>query len=140
MVTQALKKMGASLWGRNLPWSRNYYIYQRSDRWLLCDGKEDKENHVFQARTRIEVCLRSTYFKIRIKRLNGVRVDISLTSKDLSEWELQQGLREISFDITNAERDGDTDDDAAPQPATPSAMSPVTPADTASRPSASGAS
>ena len=48
-----------------------FYIYQRSDRWLLCDGKEDKENHIFQARTRIEVCLRSTYFKIRIKRLNG---------------------------------------------------------------------
>ena len=138
MVTKALKKMGASLWGRNLPWSRNYYIYQRSDRWLLCDGKEDKENHIFQARTRIEVCLRSTYFKIRITRLNGIRVDISLTCNDLSEWELQQGLREISFDITNAERAGDTDDDAAPQSATPSTISPATPADTASITSTSG--
>ena len=106
MVTRALKKTGASLWGRNLPWSKNYYIYQRSDRWLLCDGKEDKESKMFQARTRIEVCLRSTYFKIRITRLNGGRADISLTCQDLSEWELMEGLREISFDITNAERDG----------------------------------
>lgn len=111
LVMKVLGKMGASLWGRNLPWSKNFYIYQRSDRWLLCDGKEDKINKIFQARTRVEVCLRSTYFKIRITRLNGVNADISLTCKDFSELELTQGLNKMSSDITNARRA----DEAAPE-------------------------
>jgi hypothetical protein len=118
MVTKTLRKVGDSLWGRNRLWSKNYYIYERSERWLLCDGKEDKHNNIFKARTRIEVCLRSTYFKIRISRLNKASVDISLTCKDLSKSELQAGLEEIRFTITNAVRDDHTDDKAPQETAT----------------------
>jgi hypothetical protein len=105
MVAKCLGNMGASLGGRNWPWSKKYYIYERSDRWLLCDGKEDKNNKIFKARTRVEVALRSTYFKIKISRLNKVSVDISLTCKDLTKWELMEGLEKLRFEITNADRD-----------------------------------
>ena len=114
MVTKTLKKMGTSLWGRNAPWSTNYYIYHRSDRWLLCDGKEDKNTNTFEAHTRVEVCLRGAYFKIKVTRLNGVGVTISLRCQDVSERELNQGLKKISFDILNANRDSETTGEAAP--------------------------
>jgi hypothetical protein len=110
MVTKALNRMGISLWGKNWPWSKKYYIYQRKERWLLCDGVEDKDKKIFKARTKIEVRLRSAYFKIRITRLNRVGVDIYLRCDNLSEWDLEKGLKEISLEITNAELDIGKDD------------------------------
>jgi hypothetical protein len=104
MVTKCLKNMGVTLWGRNWPWSKNYYIYQRSERWLLCDGKEDKNNNIFKARTRVEVSLRSTYFKIKISRLNKASVDISLACRNLSKGELLEGLEKLRCAITTADR------------------------------------
>jgi hypothetical protein len=112
MVTKTLRKMGDSLWGRNWPWAKKYFIYERSTRWLLCNGKEDKNNNIFKAHTRIEVCLRSTYFKIRISRLNKVNVDISLKCKNLSKWELMEGLEKLRINIINANRDDRTVDQA----------------------------
>ena len=103
MVTRSLKKFGRSLWGRNFPWSKKYYIYPGSDRWLLCDGKYDKLARTPQAKNRLEVCMRSTYFKIKLKRLNGARVDVSVTCKDLSEQELREKLKEVCSYFVNAD-------------------------------------
>ena len=131
MVTRSLKKLGTSLWGRNFPLSRNYYLYQRHNRWLLCDGREEKNSETFKARTRVDVCLRSTYFKIKITRLNKVSVAISLRCKDLSEWELLQGLEKIRNDIVNPNSGGSRDKDEPPKtkvitvPAAPAAPEPV---------------
>jgi hypothetical protein len=113
MVMRVLRKLGASLWGRNLPWSRNYYVYQRNDCWLLCDGKEDKDNKIFRARTKVEVSLKGTCFKIIITRLTGFRVNISLDCNGWSEEELQKGLKEISLTLTKAsDRNYGADDEA----------------------------
>ena len=101
MVTRLLKKTGSNLWGRNLPWSKNYYIYERTNRWLLCDGKEEKDNKISQARTKIEVRLRSTYFKIKLTRANGVKSNLQLTSNDYTKIELDHALQELIQEMAN---------------------------------------
>jgi hypothetical protein len=87
----------------------------RSVRWLLCDGREDKSHNIFKARNKIEVSLRSTYFKIRVTRLNKKGVNISLVCNDLSEGELMQKLQEISTILTNASYMNDIEDDEVSQ-------------------------
>ncbi len=123
MVMRSLKKAGNSLWGRNLPWAKNYYCYERNGRWLLCDGKEEKANKISQARTRIEVYLRSSYFKLKITRLNNAKAAICLVSHDLSKRELDLGLQELILEMTNpTKRENGADDESAV-----SALSPVDP-------------
>ena len=122
MVRGVLKKTGNSLWGRNLPWSRKYYIYERSERWLLCDGREEKLNNISEARTRIEINLRSTYFKVKLTRFNNVRTNIRVSTHDLSKRELFEGLQEIIREMTNPTgRDDGADDEtvASDVPAVP---------------------
>ena len=95
MVIRSLKKLGTSLWGKNFLWSKKYYIAKRSDRWLLCDGKCGKSGKIFPTNNRLEVCLRDVNFKLKITRLNGLDVDMSVTCKNFSEKELEERLKEI---------------------------------------------
>ena len=125
MVMKLLNSTGASLWGKNVIWAKNYYIYKRSSRWLLCDGKEEKEKKIFQARTRIQVSMRSSYFKLRVSRLNGVRVNISLTCKDLNERSLKLALEELCTEMTNFNVLGLVRDTTAAESAPPSATAPT---------------
>ena len=112
MVRRILRKTGNSLWGRNLPWAKNYYIYDRNERWLLCDGREEKINKISQARTRIEICLRSTYFKVKLTRLNNAKANIWVSSQGLSKRALMEGLEEIIREMTNPTgRDDGADDE-----------------------------
>lgn len=129
MVTRALHRTGRSLWGRNLPWAKSYYIYERSTRWLLCDGVEDKENKIFRARTRIEVSLRSSYFKLSVTRLNGGSANIWLHCHGVSQRDLHNGLAEICREMTNpsGRDDGvDADDTDFPEHAAGSATTSAT--------------
>jgi hypothetical protein len=96
MVKRRLNIQGKSLWGRNLPWAKKYHIYARSERWLLCDSREDKAKKI-KANNRIEVCLRKNRFEIKLSRLGGAWVDHSLLCNDLSERGLRAGLRGISL-------------------------------------------
>jgi hypothetical protein len=95
MVTRSLKKLGMSLWGKNRLWAKRYYISKRSDRWLLCDGKNVLDNQKSLVKNRLEVCMRDSNFKLRITQLNGVGVDVAVTCKDFSEKELAERLNEI---------------------------------------------
>ena len=132
MVTRALNDLGRSLWGRNLPWARNYYIYERSERWILCDGMEDKKKKIFKARTRIEVSLRSAYFRLKITRLKGVAANVWLDCHDFSKRELVDGLRELGNELTNPTgrydhvegRDAEEVDRGSGEPEEPAAGSP----------------
>ncbi len=99
MVRRALNHLGGSLWGRNLPWAKNYNIQQRSDRWLLSQGKEVKVKP-FKITTRIEVCLRGAYFKIKITQLNGAEISIDLACNGLSERELRRRLQDVRLELT----------------------------------------
>lgn len=95
MVKRSLKMLGTSLWGKNYAWSKKYYIFKRVDRWLLCDGKTGTYGLKSRAKNRVEVCMRTSNFKLKIVRLNGVDVDISFTCKDFSEKELTERLIEL---------------------------------------------
>jgi hypothetical protein len=101
MVLQQLEETGRSVWGRNFLWVTRYFTYERRNRWVLCDGKEDKENKVFKARTKIEVSLRSNYFKVKLTRLNGTKSNIWTSTFDLSTEELRQGLEMIIQEMKN---------------------------------------
>jgi hypothetical protein len=95
LVTRSLKRLGTSLWGKNFLWSKKYYIIKRSDRWLLCDGKNAKKGQKSLVKNRLEVCMRDSNFKLKITRLNGVGVDVAATCKDYSERELTEKLTEL---------------------------------------------
>jgi hypothetical protein len=95
MVTRSLKRLGASLWGKNHVWAKKYYISKRSDRWLLCDGKNGKNDQKSLVKNRLEVCMRDSNFKLKITRLNGVSVDVAVTCKNFSEQELTERLKEV---------------------------------------------
>jgi hypothetical protein len=95
MVTRSLKRLGTSLWGKNFLWSKKYYVTKRSDRWLLCDGKNYNNVQPSLAQNRLEVCMRDSNFKLKITRVNGVGVDIAVMCKDYSERELVEKLKEL---------------------------------------------
>ena len=76
-------------------WAKRYYISKRSDRWLLCDGKNVKNGQKSLVKNRLEVCMRDSNFKLKITRLNGVGVDVAVTCNDFSEKELTERLKEI---------------------------------------------
>jgi hypothetical protein len=118
MVKRILTKTGNSLWGRNIPWAKNFYIYERTDRWLLCDGKKERDAKISQARTRIEVCLRSTYFKIKLTRLNNAKSNIWVASHDFTKLELNRGLQEILQEMIHPTgRDDGADEETSVTPA-----------------------
>ncbi len=96
MVVQALRQVGRSLWGRNFPWSRKFYVMRRSDRWVLSDGKIDRYDLYSHPDNLLEVCLRNDNFKIRITRLGGNNVDMAVTSRGYSKQELMALLRELT--------------------------------------------
>lgn len=132
MVKRALNRSGRLLWGINLPWARKYYIYERKNRWLLCDGIEDKEKRISQANTRIEVHLRSTYFKLQISRLNGAEANIWLHCHDFSRRDLLRGLQEIRQELKDPTgRDDGIDGEETATTGQP-ASSPPPPAEPAS--------
>ena len=129
MVKRALHRQGRALWGWNLPWARKYYVYERKQRWVLCDGREERENKISEARTRIEVFLRSTYFKIMISRLDGSTTNIWLHCHDTSRRDLHKGLEEIVHELKHpSEQDeaiGNREaGSAAPEPAPAPAAAP----------------
>ena len=95
MVTRSLKILGISLWGKNHLWSKKYYISKRSDRWLLCDSKSGTNGLKSPVKNRVEVCMRTSNFKLKITRLNGFDVNVSVTCKDFSEKELAERLSEL---------------------------------------------
>jgi hypothetical protein len=95
MVTRSLKRLGTSLWGKNFLWSKKYYVIKRSDRWLLSDGKNDRNIQPSPVKNRLEVCMRDSNFKLKITRVNGVGVDIAVMCKDYSERELVEKLKEL---------------------------------------------
>lgn len=92
MVLEVLREYGALFWGRNMPWSTNYRVYERRRRWVLCDARPDDGN---RSATKIEIGHRSACFKITISRLDGEDVDIVLFSRDLSEGGLREGLEQL---------------------------------------------
>ena len=101
MVTASLKRKGATLWGKNSLLTKVYHLYKHKNRWVLCDGREDKTNNLFQAHHRVEVCLRGTYIKLQITRLNGNIARISLVTKGLTKIELDNKLDELCLALTN---------------------------------------
>lgn len=92
MVLEVLREYGTLFWGRNMPWSTNYRVYERRRRWILCDTRHDNG---YRSATKIEICHRSACFKLKISRLDGEDVDIFLFSRDLSEGGLREGMEHI---------------------------------------------
>ncbi len=105
MVTSLLVRQGTSLWGKNRLWSKKFHIIKRSDRWLLCEGKPDARESKAMARNRLEVCMRSAGFKVKITWLNGVPVNRAVTCKNFSLSELAEKVGEICS-VFDEERSG----------------------------------
>ena len=100
MVLQSLRETGRSLWGRNLFWSRKYYLTRRSDRWSLSDGKVDRYNLQNLPENLIEVCLRDDNFKIHISRIRGEAADIVVRTSGCSRQELRDHLQQMKAYFT----------------------------------------
>ncbi len=96
MVVRILTLVGTSLWGKNLLMSKKFSIIKRSDRWLLCEGKIDDKNPPSTAKSRLEVCMRSNCFRLKITRLNGVAVKQEVMCNNFSAGELTEKVSEIS--------------------------------------------
>ena len=105
MVTSLLIRQGTSLWGKNRLWSKKFYITKRSDRWILSEGKPDGKESITTGGNRLEVCMRSAGFKVKITRLNGVAVNRAVTCKNFSVSELAEKVGEISS-VFDEERAG----------------------------------
>ncbi len=94
MVTRSLEKMGTSLWGKNRLWVTNYSITMESDRWLLRDAKRELLIHSRRERNCLEVCLRDTNLKVKIRLLNGQPADRIMECWSFSEAGLVKSLEE----------------------------------------------
>ncbi len=94
MVTRSLEKMGTSLWGKNRLWVRNFSITRESDRWLLRDGRRELFFHKSEVKNCLEVCLRDTNLKVKIRLLNGQRADRIMECGSFSEEGLVECLEE----------------------------------------------
>lgn len=101
VVLKNLKKLGRSLWGSNILWSKKYFIAKRSERWILSDSRCDKPGLSEQANTRIDVYMNSASFGLRISRLRGEATDITFSCVDFSQQELVNKLREIRDIVQN---------------------------------------
>ena len=96
VVLKSLGEIGRSLWGRNTPWSRKYYLTTQEDCWLLSDSKIDLCNLESLPDNLIEVCLRDENFKILISRVRGIPTDIVVRTEGYTREELVAHLREMS--------------------------------------------
>ena len=94
LVVRILKRHGTLLWGKNGFWSKKFHIITRSDRWLLTEGKTDDKNSISGASNCVEVSLRSSGFRVKVTRLNGVAVNIAFTCKNFSAIELEERVKE----------------------------------------------
>jgi hypothetical protein len=94
MVTRSLEIMGTSLWGKNRLWAKNFSITRESDRWLLRDGGRELIFHKSEVKNCVEVCLRDTNLKVRIRLLNGQRTDKIMECMSFSEEGLVECLEE----------------------------------------------
>ena len=103
MVIRSLRQVGRSLWGRNYPWNRKFYLTKRSDRWVLSDRKIDRYDLNCTPDNLLEVCLRGDNLKIRVTRIKGVTVDIAVISSGYTRAELMGHLREVSSAFTQEE-------------------------------------
>jgi len=103
LVQQSLRRLGRTLWGRNYPWKRNYYLTRRTDRWTLSDQKIDRYNLNSLPNNLIEVCLRESNFKIHISRIRGAATDIVVRTDDHSRQNLKEQLQRLSAAFSQEE-------------------------------------
>lgn len=103
MVMRSLRKVGRSIWGLNFPWSRQFYVTKRSDRWTLSDRRIDRGNPQNQPDNLLEVCLRDNNFKIQILRLRGEPAAIVVRSSGFSQKELWGHLTRMGEVFTGGE-------------------------------------